>query len=200
MAKNKNKTQRLHREEEIDVELEESASEYTPPKTVALLKLYGAVNEESCEEVIDQMLRYVYTGGDLIQFMISTHGGLVSEMFSLYDIMRITREDCVITTLGLGKVMSAGVLLLAAGTKGYRQVGANCQIMIHSLKAEQGGYITQMENDLDHLKALEERYIKVLSQETNMSKRYIRKLFNKKLDVFLTAEEAVDLGIADEII
>jgi len=145
-------------------------------------------------------LKYTYTGGDLMQFIISTHGGLVSEMFAVYDIMRVCREETVITTLGLGKVMSAGVLLLAAGTKGVRQVGANCQIMIHSLRAEQGGYISTMENDLDHLKELEERYIKILSQETNMSKKYIRKLFDKKVDVFLTAEEAVELGIADEII
>ena len=72
--------------------------------------------------------------------------------------------------------------------------------MIHSLRAEQGGYISTMENDLEHLKELEERYIKILSQETNMSKKYIRKLFDRKVDVFLTAEEAVELGIADEII
>jgi len=200
MAKNNKSPQKLQREEQIEVDLEAEELVVSEPKTVALIKLYGTVNEDRCEEVIDQMLRYIYTGGDLIQFMISTHGGLVSEMFSVYDIMRVAREDAVITTLGLGKVMSAGVLLLAAGTKGYRQIGANCQIMIHSLKAEQGGYISTMSNDLDHLKSLEERYIKALSKETNMSKRYIRKLFNKKLDVFLTAEEAVDLGIADEII
>lgn len=200
MAKNNKSPQKLQREEQIEVDLEAEELVVSEPKTVALIKLYGTVNEDRCEEVIDQMLRYIYTGGDLIQFMISTHGGLVSEMFSVYDIMRVAREDAVITTLGLGKVMSAGVLLLAAGTKGYRQIGANCQIMIHSLKAEQGGYISTMSNDLDHLKSLEERYIKALSKETNMSKRYIRKLFDKKLDVFLTAEEAVDLGIADEII
>jgi len=200
MAKNTKSPQKLQREEQIEVELEDEELVLSEPKTVALIKLYGTVNEDRCEEVIDQMLRYVYSGGDLIQFMISTHGGLVSEMFSVYDIMRIAREDAIITTLGLGKVMSAGVLLLAAGTKGYRQVGANCQIMIHSLKAEQGGYISTMNNDLEHLKSLEERYIRALSKETNMSKKYIRKLFDKKLDVFLTAEEAVDLGIADEII
>jgi ATP-dependent Clp protease protease subunit len=200
MAKNTKSPQKLQCEEQIEVELEEDELALSAPKTVALIKLYGTVNEDRCEDVIDQMLRYVYTGGDLIQFMISTHGGLVSEMFSVYDIMRVAREDAIITTLGLGKVMSAGVLLLAAGTKGYRQIGANCQIMIHSLKAEQGGYISTMNNDLEHLKSLEERYIRALSKETNMSKKYIRKLFDKKLDVFLTAEEAVDLGIADEII
>ena len=193
MGKKKNKKKIVEEEQEIVVEPEEE-------KSVAMVKLYGPVSEEKCEEIIEYMLKYAYSGGDLIQFIISTHGGLVSEMFSVYDIMRSCKEDCVITTLGLGKVMSAGVLLLAAGTKGSRQIGENCQIMIHGLKAEQGGYLPTMENDLENLNRLQERYIKVLSRETNMSKRYIKKLFNRKLDVFLTAEEAVELGIADEII
>jgi len=189
--KNKKK---IEKEEEVVVELEPEL------KALGLIKLYGPVNEENAEEIIDSILKYTYSGGDLIQFIISTHGGLVSEMFSIYDIMRSSREDCVITTLGIGKVMSAGVLLLAAGTKGSRQIGENCQIMIHGLKADQGGYLPTIENDLENLTRLQERYIKVLSKETNMSKRYIKKLFNRKLDVYLTAEEAVELGIADEVI
>jgi ATP-dependent Clp protease protease subunit len=194
MGKKKNKEKIVEEEQEVVLESEEEQ------QSVAMVKLYGPVTEEKCEEVIDTMLKYTYSGGDLIQFIISTHGGLASEMFSVYDIMRSCREDCVITTLGIGKVMSAGVLLLASGTEGSRQIGENCQVMIHGLKAEQGGSIPTMENDLENLRKLQERYIKVLSQETNMSKRYIKKLFNKKLDVFLTAEEAVELGIADEVI
>jgi ATP-dependent Clp protease protease subunit len=192
MGKKKNKK---NLEEEIVVELESDED-----KSVALIKLYGPVDEERCEEVVDTMLKYTYSGGDLIQFIISTHGGLASEMFSVYDIMRSCREDCVIATLGVGKVMSAGVLLLAAGTPGSRQIGENCQIMIHGLRAEQGGSISTMENDLENLSRLQERYIKVLSRETNMSKRYIKKLFNKKLDVYFSAEEAVEFGIADEVV
>ena len=193
MGKKKNKKNLEKEEEEIVVELEEE-------KTVAMIKLYGPVSEEKCEEVIDSMLKYTYSGGDLIQLIVSTNGGLACEMFSVYDIMRSCKQDCVVATLGIGKVMSAGVLLLAAGTEGSRQIGENCQIMIHGLRAEQGGSISSMENDLENLGKLQERYIKVLSQETNMSKRYIKKLFNKKLDVYLSAEEAVELGIADEII
>jgi len=195
MGKKKNKKKIVEEEQGVVVELEEEQ------KSVAMVKLYGPVTEEKCEEVIDTMLKYTYSGGgDLIQFIVSTHGGLVSEMFSVYDIVRSCREDCVIATLGLGKVMSAGVLLLASGTKGSRQIGENCQVMIHGLKSDQSGYLSTMENDLENLNNLQERYIKVLSKETNMSKRYIKKLFNRKLDVFLTAEEAVELGIADEVI
>ena len=60
--------------------------------------------------------------------------------------------------------------------------------------------MSAIENDLEELKRIEKVYIKTLSEETNMSKKYIRKLFDKGVDIYLTAEEAVDFGIADEII
>ncbi len=192
MGKKKSKSKK-EEEIEVEVEAEEEIS-------LGMVELYGPVSEEKSAEVIDFLLKYSYSGQGPIQFLISTHGGLASEMFAIYDVMRMTRENTEILTLGLGKVMSAGVLLLAAGSKGGRQIGANCKVMIHGLKAEQGGYLPTIQNDLEELHRLEESYIKVLSDETNMSKRYVKKLFKKGLDVFLSAEEAVDLGIADIIV
>ena len=190
MSKKKNKNKK---KEELEIEAEEDIS-------LGMIELYGPVSEDKSAEVVDFLLKYSYGGHGPIQFLISTHGGLASEMFAIYDVMRMARENTDIITLGLGKVMSAGVLLLAAGSKGGRQIGANCKVMIHGLKAEQGGYLPTLQNDLEELQRLEKGYIKVLSDETNMSKRYIKKLFDKKLDVFLSAEEAVELGIADIII
>ena len=196
MGKKKGKNKK---KEELEIEVEVEA-ETEEDISLGMVELYGPVSEEKSAEVIDFLLKYSYGGQGPIQFLISTHGGLASEMFAIYDVMRMTRENTEILTLGLGKVMSAGVLLLAAGSKGGRQIGANCKVMIHGLKAEQGGYLATLQNDLEELHRLEESYIKVLSDETNMSKRYVKKLFNKKLDVFLSAEEAVDLGIADIIV
>ena len=162
--------------------------------------LYGPVDEERCEEFICTLLTHTYSGNEPIQMVLSTCGGLATEMFAVYDIMRNIREDCDLITLGLGKVMSAGVLLLAAGTKGRRKIGKHCKVMIHGLKSDLVGHMSAIENDLEELKRIEKVYIKTLSEETNMSKKYIRKLFDKGVDIYLTAEEAVDFGIADEII
>jgi ATP-dependent protease ClpP protease subunit len=52
-----------------------------------------------------------------MEFVLSTHGGSAEEMFAIYDVMRNVKKDCDIITSGLGKVMSAGVLLLAAGPR-----------------------------------------------------------------------------------
>ena len=91
-------------------------------------KRYAAKNPEDLTEGLEEVV-------DPIQLMICSPGGNASEMFAIYDCMRLVRDSCPIETLGVGKVMSAGVLVLAAGTKGKRRIGKNCRVMIHSVIA-----------------------------------------------------------------
>lgn len=135
-----------------------------------------------------------------IDFIISTPGGNADDMFALYDIMRIHREKCDIQTFGLGKVMSAGVLLLAAGTKGKRKIGKNCRVMIHSVIGGNAGSFHNLENEMQEIRYIQNAYLKALADETNMSYRQLRKMIDKKVNVYLSAEEAVKLGIADIIV
>ena len=129
-----------------------------------------------------------------------THGGLAADMFSVYDVIRDLRDRTPIHTKGLGKVMSAGVLLLASGTKGERRIGKYCRVMIHGVMAGQHGYLADVENEFKETRAIQRMYVKALSDETNMSETYVRKLMNRKTNVYLDAEEAVKLGIADIIL
>jgi len=135
-----------------------------------------------------------------IDLNISTYGGEALSMFAIYDTMRIVREDCDINTLGLGKVMSAGVILLAAGTKGQRQIGANCRVMIHAVMGGDYGPIHSLENEVEEVRWIQEQYSKALLEETNMTKRELKKLFDRKVNVYLTAHEALEYGIVDEIV
>ncbi len=187
--------------------------ETDPVSKLRTLSLYGEVSEEIIPELIYSMLYLKETGmpppseeGDLpeqcepFKLMISTYGGSAAEMFSMYDVMRMVRSECEIHTIGLGKVMSAGVLLLAAGTKGKRKIGKNCRVMLHSVVGSSHGSIDNLENEMDEIKWLQEQHVKCLISETKMTKRYIKKLLNKKVNVYLTAEEAIELGVADIII
>ena len=134
-----------------------------------------------------------------IDFIVSSHGGLAADMFSVYDVIRDLRDRTPIHTKGLGKVMSAGVLLLAAGTKGERRIGKYCRVMIHGVMAGQHGYLADVENEFKETRAIQRMYVQALAGETNMTETYVRKLMNKKTNVYLDAEEAVKLGIADII-
>ena len=136
-----------------------------------------------------------------IAMMVSTHGGTASDMFSILDVMDMVKErTCDIETFGIGKVMSAGVPILAAGTKGKRKVGRNCRIMLHNVMAGTGGTIFSMENELEEIKWVQERYIETLASYTKLTPSKIKKLLKAQRDVYISAEEAIKMGIADEII
>jgi len=135
-----------------------------------------------------------------IEVIVSTNGGNADDMFAIYDAMRMVREEVEIETLGLGKVMSAGTLLLAAGTKGKRRVGKYCRIMIHSVIGGSVGPMHQLDNEMKEVKAIQESYIRALCEETNLTERKLRALLKKKVNIYLTAAEAVKHGFADIIV
>ena len=134
-----------------------------------------------------------------IDMVISTPGGNADDMFAIYDTMRSIRDEVPIRTRGIGKVMSAGVVLLAAGTKGERSIGKNCRVMLHSVIGGHVGPMHQLDNEMEEIRNIQDQYISVLAEETKMTKRYLRNLLKKKVNIYLSAVEAVELGIADKI-
>jgi len=135
-----------------------------------------------------------------IELLISTEGGHVQDMFSIYDCMRSVRKDCDIETLGVGKVMSAGILLLAGGTPGKRKVGANCRLMMHSVQGGHFGSIKELETDIREVRWYQQQLTKALLAETKLSIKQLKSIFRKKTDTYFDAEQAVAWGIADEIV
>ena len=135
-----------------------------------------------------------------VEFYISTYGGNADDMFALYDIMRQVKKDTEIHTIGMGKVMSAGVLLLAAGTKGQRKIGKYCRVMIHSVVGGSHGSLPNLANEMEAIQQIQKDYSEALIAETNMSSKQLKELLERKVNVYLSAQEAVDLGIADIII
>ena len=152
--------------------------------------LYGDVDEKMCADAVATLLYFADTANSVAY----------SEMFSLYDTMTLVKKTCDIETLGVGKVMSAGVLIFAAGTKGKRKIGANCRVMIHSVMGGFGGNIHSMENEIAEVRWIQDQYIKCLAKESKLTEGKIRKMLKKQIDVYLSAEEAVEFGIADEIV
>ncbi len=183
------------------------------------INLYGDITEQKGADVVAALLYLENTShtpmledpsdpdsmpivvARSIAMMISTHGGVASDMFSILDVMdMVKKRTCDIETFGVGKVMSAGVPILAAGTKGKRKVGRNCRIMLHNVMAGTGGTIFSMENELEEIKWVQERYIETLASYTKLTPSKIKKLLKTQKDVYISAEEAIKMGIADEII
>ena len=195
-------------DEQKIVLLDPSALGEKPEPDLRIIGMFCDVHEEKVAEIIHAML-YLNEMNKLekkmenrrpIDFYLSTYGGSADDMFALYDIMRIIRQESEIHTLGLGKVMSAGVLLLAAGTKGKRRIAKNCRVMIHSVAAGNHGNLQDLTNELEAISDLQQMYTNCLVAETNMSESDIKDMLNRNVNIYLSATEAVKLGIADIIV
>ena len=191
----------------------EEESDEPSLESMRSLGLYGDVEEERVSEVIAGLLTLHHMGkpkisedgeikeeGKPIDMYISTYGGSADDMAALVDVMNMVKKDCDIKTIGLGKVMSAGVLILASGTKGQRTIGKNCRVMIHSVIAGNAGALHNLENELAEVKKMQEVYLDSLVEVTNLTKKQLKSFMRRKTNVYLTAEEAIKYGIADKIL
>jgi len=180
-------------------------------KDPRIIGLFGSVEEEKAGELCYHLITMsepqlpLDEGEEMerpedITFYVSTYGGSADDMFSIYDVMNFAKTRCDIVTCGLGKVMSAGVLLLAAGTKGKRKIGKNCRVMIHAVTAGNVGTVHNLVNELDEIQNLQEAYIDAIVDNSNFTKRSLKKLMDRKVNVYLSAEEAIEHGIADILI
>ena len=160
--------------------------------------LNGEVTENNIALIVAQMLHLANLNRKPITLVISTYGGSIDEMFSLYDTIKFL--PCPVHTVALGKVMSAGVLLLASGEKGKRLMGASGRIMIHSVSGGVYGNVFEIENQSKESRRLHDMMVKRLARETKMSRKQIEDIMAPKLDFYLTAEKAVELGIVDKLI
>lgn len=198
-------------EEEYDEELPEEELE---PQVIVqpdfrVTALYGDVDTKNAREILASFLVMkepdldVETG-ELVHhpfdFYISTPGGHAGDMFAIYDLMRIVRTETDICTIGLGKVMSAGVLLLAAGTKGMRKIGENCRVMIHAANSSYYGSVNSAGAQLEEVRELESMLVKALAKETKMTTSQLWNIIEPGTNHYLSAKEAVKLGIADIIV
>ena len=147
---------KINKEQEKDEKAESDASALAellgpPPKDIRTMGLFGDVDEEKAGDVLMGLLLLTDLSGkeapyEPITLYISTYGGSADEMFGIYDMMTKVKAQCEVHTIGIGKVMSAGTLILAAGTKGKRKIGKHCRVMIHSVNAGQVGDLHSIEN------------------------------------------------------
>lgn len=133
-----------------------------------------------------------------IKLIVNTNGGSVDEMFAIYDAMKIV--EAPVYTLGLGKIMSAGVLILAAGEKGHRQIGLNARVMYHLGVEENYGTVPEQRAALDEFERQERQCDMCLAKECGVSVEKIEEMHQDRVDCYMTPEQALDLGVVDFIL
>jgi len=157
--------------------------------------IFNDINEPLIKQAIEIILSFP-KGTKEIEVWIRSNGGMVEDGFALVDVMM--SRDYIVKTIGVGYVSSMAVLLLAAGTKGHRYIAPNTSSMVHQIMWGSHGAIDEMAMRQAQSKKLQEKYVAVLGQVTNRTVKQWDKILTPN-ETWLTAEEVVKLGIADEI-
>ena len=164
-----------------------------------IIILGGPVTDESANAIIAQML---FLSNDDpksdIQFYINSPGGSVSAGFGLIDTMKFLR--CDVATTCIGMAASMGACLLAAGTKGKRNVLTNSQVMLHQplIGGVLQGPATDLGIEAAHMIRLRDRLYRLMSDYTGKPADMIHRDFDR--NKWLFAEEAVEYGVADKVL
>jgi ATP-dependent Clp protease protease subunit len=169
------------------------------PEAPKMISLVGPLDEENGAEIIHGLtiLDKVGKEGEELTFTICTPGGDAYSMLAIYDLMCKLRQKMTIKTVGVGQIMSAGVLLLAAGTPGHRFIGKSSQVMMHTLKGTTHGHQFQLDAEMRQIRNMNDTYNNAITAETKMPLKKVRSIMSKKNDYFFTAEKAIELGIVD---
>ncbi|MBY0468254.1 MAG: ATP-dependent Clp endopeptidase proteolytic subunit ClpP [Burkholderiaceae bacterium] len=159
--------------------------------------LVGPVNDQSANVVVAQLLFLESENPDKdISLYINSPGGSVSAGLSVFDTMNFIKPD--VSTLCMGIAASMGAFLLAAGTKGKRFALPNSRVMIHQPSGGAQGQATDIEIQAREILKLRESLNQTLSERTGQPIEKVRA--DSERDYFLSANEAKDYGLIDEVI
>jgi ATP-dependent Clp protease, protease subunit len=159
--------------------------------------LVGPVNDQTANVVVAQMLFLESENPDKEIFLyINSPGGSVSAGLSVYDTMQFIKPD--VSTLCMGMAASMGAFLLAAGTKGKRLALPNSRIMIHQPSGGAQGQASDIEIQAREILKLRESLNQILADRTGQSLDKIKS--DSERDYFMSAPEAKDYGLIDQVI
>ena len=130
-----------------------------------------------------------------IHFYINSPGGSVTAGMAIYDTMQLIRSD--VQTYCIGQCASMGAWLLAAGEKGKRHALPNSRIMIHQPLGGATGQATDIDIQAQEIIKLKDRMTDILASLTSRSKEQILEDIDR--DYFMSASEALDYGIVDNV-
>lgn len=129
---------------------------------------------------------------------INSMGGSLTDAFALIDMMRSSRFP--VRTIGIGNVMSAAFFIFASGTKGERYIGKNTSILCHQFTEGVEAKFHDLKAQIRESEKMNERVVELLRECTNLSTKVIKSKLLPPSDVWLSAEELINLGVADQIL
>ena len=156
----------------------------------------GDVNQELAQKVISQLVVLDVESHDPIKVIITSPGGHVDSGFAIHDILRFIQSPII--TIGAGWVASIAVPIFFGAPKGSRFTLPSTRFLIHQPSGGAGGQAADIRIEAQEIIKLRNRINEMIAQETGQPIEKIAK--DSERNFWMTAQEAVDYGIADKII
>jgi ATP-dependent Clp protease protease subunit len=157
------------------------------------------VNEHSASLIVAQLLFLESEDANKdILFYINSPGGVVTAGMCIYDTMQFIKPD--VSTIVMGQACSMGSLLATAGAPSKRMILPNARHMIHQPSGGAGGQATDMEIQVNEILKMKKNLTQIYVDHNGKGKTFEELSRDMERDNFMSAQEAVDYGLADEII
>lgn len=162
-----------------------------------IIMLSGPIDDTLANSVVAQLLFLDAQDPDKdIYLYINSPGGSVTAGMAIFDTMNFVNAN--VQTIVIGMAASMGSLLLTAGAKGKRFALPNAEVMIHQPLGGAQGQATEIEIAARHILKTREKLNKILSEATGQPIEVIER--DTERDNFMSAEEAKEYGLIDDII
>ena len=163
--------------------------------------LMGDIDGETIEKTIRWLLYENMDNSNpekILTLYINSTGGSLTDAFGLIDLIK--NSNFVVRTIGIGNVMSAAFMIFAAGDKGERYIAKNTSIMCHQFTESIDEKYHDIKAALKETENCNKRMVDFLVEATGLVPSKVKSKLLPPSDVYLTAEELLEYGVADHIL
>jgi len=160
--------------------------------------LWGEVSDDSAESVVKKIIYFDGQSSDDITLFLNSPGGVISSGLAIYDAMQYARSDIKVVCMGLAASM--GAVLLCAGQKGKRSAWENARVMIHQplISGSFFGPASDIQIQAEEMIRVRERLNQILAHHSGKTVKKIEEDTDR--DYFMSAQEALEYGLIDEVV
>lgn len=161
--------------------------------------LMDEIDDDSAKEIIQWIIEANFSeeNPDVLNLIICSPGGALSSAFAIIDVMRSSHIP--IRTIGLGQIASAGLMIFMAGTKGCRVLTPNTSIMSHAWSGGSLGKSHELFAAGKEFVLTNQRMIGHYMKHTGLKEKDVLKYLLPPQDVYISADEALNLGLCDVV-
>ena len=162
--------------------------------------LNGEIDEDTVQECIKWLIYESLNAKEqrVLTLYINSTGGDLYQALALIDVMKSSPH--AIRTLGIGAVMSAAFLIFTSGDKGQRYASPNTSYMCHQFSSNVEAKYHDIKAEMKENEALNAKMVNILKEATGLAPSKIKSKLLPASDVYLNAQEMIELGLADHIL